>query len=610
MTRFHLRVSTYRIALRAGILSVALLIAFVLWYLPNFSNLDAFRPEIIDLLEKNFHCRVLLGNVHAELVPLPGLSLRQVTLVDPAEKSRVLASAQSVHLWISIRTLLTGRPRISAIRFWKPRFILHRHARGWSMLLLPEVESPGAMPQISDVEIRSGAFEIWDHTTGGKWVFDRLFGGFKIQPQTGKLSGQTASLGKRCFINLQYNGAASPPVTVRVENISLASAVKSILHMDIPLHDIPGQCLLTVRTTPGLQIETVFSQPGGGSFTASAKPGNRGRWAWTGNGKNFGIAGTAIKVLDFSAEGNPFSASATAHAATEEGGLAHIQWSQASDGRENLSVTVSSVTIRQILEIFDLQSTPNVNPHPPHAGEASVEFHPYAYESWRIESGTVTAKMQGITFTVSSGNFDLAGMHMDLTGEFSGGSSPSARIAGDIQHIPVDRIAADFYGSPPPITGTGKIYYSLSFPLKGQWVTGLNGPIQMGIDDGVLRMFKTIYRIFSVLNLSNYLTLRIPQVQAKGVEFGKCSGNLTFQNGILSTDDLFLKSPNMNLGVKGSLDIPKENIRAVVRLELFRFLEDVLKYTPVTHWLFKRPNKIFLPLVVSVKGPWNDVEIR
>ena len=141
-------------------------------------------------------------------------------------------------------------------------------------------------------------------------------------------------------------------------------------------------------------------------------------------------------------------------------------------------------------------------------------------------------------------------------------------------------------------------------------MSGLCGPLQVEIKGGILRQLKTVYRIVSVLNLSNYLRLRFPQVTAQGIMFQSITGDLTFKNGVLSTENLFLRSPNMNIGVRGSLDIPGRSVETTLRLEMFRFLEDILRDVPITHWIFRKPSKIFLPLVVNISGPWNNVDIR
>jgi hypothetical protein len=66
----------------------------------------------------------------------------------------------------------------------------------------------------------------------------------------------------------------------------------------------------------------------------------------------------------------------------------------------------------------------------------------------------------------------------------------------------------------------------------------------------------------------------------------------------------------MNMGAKGSLDIPARRVDCKLRVEMFRFLEDILRDVPITHWIFKKPNKIFLPLVVRIEGPWDNVDVH
>ena len=42
----------------------------------------------------------------------------------------------------------------------------------------------------------------------------------------------------------------------------------------------------------------------------------------------------------------------------------------------------------------------------------------------------------------------------------------------------------------------------------------------------MLRLLKTVYRIVSALNLSNYLRLRFPELTATGILFQTLSGHL------------------------------------------------------------------------------------
>ena len=206
---------------------------------------------------------------------------------------------------------------------------------------------------------------------------------------------------------------------------------------------------------------------------------------------------------------------------------------------------------------------------------------------------------------------DFAGMQLNLTGSFPLTSEKRlALIQGQLYNIPAASVVESFFQPPAPLSGTGQAQFQLTFPLSDQWVQGLTGSVQVQVNGGVLLFMKTFYRIVSVLNLSNYLRLRFPQVTARGIPFESIMGHLNFKNGVLSSDDLFLKSPSLNLGAKGTVDLVQEKIKIALRLEMLRFLEDIIKLVPITHWIFKKPNKILFPLVVTVTGPWDDVDIR
>ncbi len=262
------------------------------------------------------------------------------------------------------------------------------------------------------------------------------------------------------------------------------------------------------------------------------------------------------------------------------------------------------MTIRQILEIFKLQSASQQR--------SAQALNPVGYEPWRVNRGSLEAVIHdGTSFDVKESDIDFAAMHLDLAGTFDlTKTNPQARLQGSLQNIPIIPVEESFFTPPSPVTGTGQGTLTLTFPLSADWIKGLSGQLQIEVDHGVVRSLKTNYRIFSVLNLGNYLRLRFPKVTAQGIVFEKLSGHFTFQNGVLSSDDLFLKSPDMNVGVKGTLDIPGKRLSSTLRLEMFRFLEDILKNVPITHWIFKKPNKIFLPLVVTVEGPLDNIDVR
>jgi len=610
MRRFF--ASFYRIASRVGFLTFALILALLFWYLPSLMNLDMFRPRVTNVLETTFHCRAIVGGITGQLIPSPGLVVAPVVLLENIKTPLVLASVGAVRMSLSAGPLLKRKLVIKDIRFLRPRFIAHRIGAPsgqsrWVMLTLPDVPSSKESLGIEEWQVRNGAIEIWDQTRTptAKWVADQLSGIYFLRRQTGALAGRSLKLGRRAILDIHYNGASPFPIQARLNNMDLR-ALQFLLPPRLVTLDGETDLFIQTRFQPVTLIRAQLDQtPGAGQVEASIRHDARGNWRWSVLGRHSRLSGTAFEMPEWSAKEDDKGLAVYARGITLEGGRAEAGWTKPRDSEAAaLEVDVSSVTIRQVLEIFKLESkTP---------AAAGASFHPFGYESWRISQGSLQALIHGATsFEVQESEFDVAGMYLDLTGVFDFTTAgPRAHIKGNLLNIPMTSVVESFFPAPSPITGAGAVQFNFTFPLSKDWIKGLAGPVQVEVKSGVLKAFKAMYRIMAVLNLGNYLRFRFPTITAKGIEIDDLSGHLAFENGVLSTEDLFLKSPNMNLGLKGSLDIPGRQMEATLRLEMLRFLEDILRDVPITHWIFKKPNKIFLPLVVSIDGPWNDLNIH
>jgi hypothetical protein len=602
-------VSFYRITSWAGFLTVALILGFLFWYLPGLLSLDEFQPRVTRVLESTFHCKALVGEIRGQLIPSPGLIIAPVVLLQDVKAPSILASVGAVHMSLSVRPLLKGHLEIKAIRFVRPRFIAHR-IRGssgesrWVMLPLPNTPSAGDTVGIDAWQVRNGRIEIWDETRRpvAQWVAEQLNGDFWVRDQKGALAGKASALGRRAILDIHYAGADPFPIQARLNHMDIG-ALQFLLPMSLVRLEGPTDLSLRTRFQPVTEIRARLNQPlGAGEIQATIRHETGGSWRWSALGKHTRLNGTVFEAPEWSAKEDRDGLAIYVRGTTPENGTAEVGWTKPANlDQATLDVNVSSLTIRHILEIFNAASgTP----------AAGSSFNPHGYESWRISQGSMKALMHGTTsFEITEGDIDAGGMHLDLTGTFDLAKiNPRAHIQGDVLNIPVATAVETFFPAPSPITGFGTANFNLSFAISENWVKGLSGPLEIHVKNGVLKTLKTMYRISAVLNLGNYLRLRFPHLTAKGIEFNDLSGHLTFQNGVLSTEDFFLKSPNMNIGVKGSVDLPARKVKATLRLEMLRFLEDILRDVPITHWIFKKPNKIFLPLVVVLEGPWNDIE--
>ena len=538
---------------------------------------------------------MIIGTVTAQLVPEPGVIVGHVVFLEPAKRKRVLASVNSIHLWLSLEALRHGRLAATAIRFSRPRFIVHLDTspsgdNQWTFLTLPESNAAAGSPGASELLIRSGAFELWDHTLSptAKWAADQFNGSIQLNRMTGALSSKLPRFGREAQLDISYNQHAAFPLQARLRNTELNS-LQPFLHSSFITLD--GLCDISAkaRFQPTIHVQAELDQPGGiGHLTASAQSDRWGQWLWSAEGKESSLAKSAFILTEWSVASEKNGLHALVQGQSAGGGSAHVEWSEQATSKDAaLNVDVSSVTIQQILDVFQVQPS-------------SI-----GYEGWRIQTGSMRALIhEGVTLDVQSSFFSVEQMPLYVTGSFDlAGSSPMAHIQGTLGNLSAPFIIQSFFAGRSPLTGTGQSDFDISFPLSSHWIQGFNGMLHIQLNHGVVRELKTIYRIISVLNLGNYLRLRFPQVTAQGIEFDQLEGHFTIAQGVFSTEDLFLKSPNMNIGVKGALNVPGKRLQATLRLEMFRFLEDILKDVPITHWIFHKPNKIFSTrFVATLRG--------
>src|ERR1019366_4802598 len=99
------RISFSHILTWSAFLSAAFLLALSLWHLPDFLEMDEFRPDVVRALEENCHCKVFVGNIQGELLPYPGLAASHVVFLEPTPRPRVLVYAAAVHFGVSWKSM-------------------------------------------------------------------------------------------------------------------------------------------------------------------------------------------------------------------------------------------------------------------------------------------------------------------------------------------------------------------------------------------------------------------------------------------------------------------------------------------------------------------------
>ncbi len=162
---------------------------------------------------------------------------------------------------------------------------------------------------------------------------------------------------------------------------------------------------------------------------------------------------------------------------------------------------------------------------------------------------------------------------------------------------------------------TGRIH-SDRFQLSGEGENfqklkeTLQGNLRFELEEGVIEKFNILSKIFSILNLSQLLKGRLPDLKAKGLPYNQISATLSVKNGIASTEDFLIDSDAMKVTIIGKVDLGKNLIDARIGVHPLVTIDMVLSSLPIAGYILTGKDKAFLSYFYEVKGDLDDPKIE
>jgi hypothetical protein len=116
-------------------------------------------------------------------------------------------------------------------------------------------------------------------------------------------------------------------------------------------------------------------------------------------------------------------------------------------------------------------------------------------------------------------------------------------------------------------------------------------------------------KVFSLLNVSQILTLKLPDMSQEGMPFNRLKGNCSLSKGILSTDDLFVDSNAMNLSLVGSADHAGHGLDLVLGVKPRKTVDKIVTKIPIACWLLTGEEKALITAHFAIRGKSEDPDV-
>lgn len=153
---------------------------------------------------------------------------------------------------------------------------------------------------------------------------------------------------------------------------------------------------------------------------------------------------------------------------------------------------------------------------------------------------------------------------------------------------------------------TGKISLEGFLTAKGESTNELErtiaGNVKLHARKGMMRQFPVLSKVFSILNVSQLFKLKLPDMVSEGMPYTDMKGTLTFKDGTVSTNDLFIASNAMNLSWVGKHDYVKDNLDFTLGIKPLQTVDKVVSHIPIVGWILTGEDKTLFTAYFEVKG--------
>jgi hypothetical protein len=138
----------------------------------------------------------------------------------------------------------------------------------------------------------------------------------------------------------------------------------------------------------------------------------------------------------------------------------------------------------------------------------------------------------------------------------------------------------------------------------------LNGGLRFEMENGVIERFNILSKIFSILNVSQLLKGRLPDLSTKGFPYRQILGNFRVMDGVATTDDFLVDSDSMRITLLGKIDLGKNLIDARIGVHPLVTIDTILSNVPIAGYILTGEDKGFISYFYQVKGNLDDPKIE
>lgn len=137
----------------------------------------------------------------------------------------------------------------------------------------------------------------------------------------------------------------------------------------------------------------------------------------------------------------------------------------------------------------------------------------------------------------------------------------------------------------------------------------VQGTATLKIKDGLINRFSTLSKAFSILNVSQLLKLKLPDLVTRGMPFTKITGTFGIKDGIMRTSDLYLDSDAVNITCVGSYNIYRDYLDVTLGLKPLQTIDKIISSIPIVGWVLTGKEKTLVTAFFRARGELGNPDV-
>ncbi len=159
------------------------------------------------------------------------------------------------------------------------------------------------------------------------------------------------------------------------------------------------------------------------------------------------------------------------------------------------------------------------------------------------------------------------------------------------------------------VKATGRLDFKSQVTARGQrgeLIKSLQGPLQLTLRNGLIEQDKLVSRTLEVLNVTEIVKGRLPDLSATGFAYDTITLQGKFLKGKLLIDKFFMDGETLDLVGNGEIHLADKKVNAQLLAAPFKTVDTVVKFIPGVNYLLAGS---LVTIPVSISRTLDDPEV-